>query len=123
MMNACPETFNTLEIISKGHKDKYLGLALYNDTYEAILDLIPKKNTMISEIGCGLRNITKYLLSNNQKLKIEGIDTSEQMVSPARKNHRPAVIDFLKIDTIDGKLDAMMGSFVFHICPNQIVII
>jgi hypothetical protein len=116
MMNACPETFNTLEIISKGHKDKYLGLALYNDTYEAILDLIPKKNTLISEIGCGLRNITKYLLSNNQKLKIEGIDTSEQMVSPA-------VIDFLKIDTIDGKLDAMMGSFVFHICPNQIVII
>jgi len=113
-MNKYQETFNTWNKIAKIYEDTFMELDLYNDTYDILLDLIPKTNASVLEIGCGPGNITKYLLTRNPHLKVKGIDISENMVQLAKKNNPSAlfeVMDIREIDGINAKFDAIICGF------------
>lgn len=113
-MDKYQETFDTWNKIAKIYEDKFMDLDLYNDTYAVFLDLIPKINSTVLEIGCGPGNITKYLLIKNPDLKIKGIDISENMVGLAIKNNPSAefeIMDTRKIHCINDSFDAIVCGF------------
>ncbi|PWI31618.1 hypothetical protein DI383_02820 [Flavobacteriaceae bacterium LYZ1037] len=62
---------------------------LYNDTFDAFFDVLPEANASVLDIGCGSRNITKYLLSKNPKLQITGADLSKNIIALAKKFLKP----------------------------------
>ena len=67
----------------------------YQETFDVFLDLIPKTNSSVLEIGCGPGNITKHLLTKNTDLKIKGIDISENMIELAAKNNPSAEFEIM----------------------------
>lgn len=108
------ESVNTWNKVANSYQEKFMGLDLYNDTYDVFLNLITKKNASVLEIGCGPGNITKYLLSKKASLKIKGIDISENMIALARKNNPSAefeIMDSRNIDNLNIKFDAIISGF------------
>lgn len=94
-MDRYQETFKTWDKIAQIYEDKFMGLDLYNDTYDIFCNLISKNNPYILEIGCGPGNITQYLLAKNPNFRITAIDNSENMIKLARKkqSHRRSTGD------------------------------
>lgn len=112
-MDKYQETFNTWDQVAQAYQNKFMELTLYNDTYDCILNFLAK-DASILEIGCGPGNISKYLLSKQQTLKIKGFDVSEQMVSLAQKNNPLAeyeVMDCRNLDKLNAKYDAIICGF------------
>lgn len=113
-MDKYQETFDTWNKIARIYEDKFMDLDLYNDSYDVFLDMIPKTNSSVLEIGCGPGNITKYLLTKNPDLKIKGIDISENMVEIAKRNNPLAefeVMDVRRLDSLNVKFDAIVCGF------------
>ena len=113
-MDKYQETFDTWNKIAKIYEDKFMNLDLYNDTYDAFVDLLPKANASILEIGCGPGIIPKYLLTKNPSLKITGIDISENMLALAKKNNPSTDFEIMntrKINNINDSFDAIMCGF------------
>ena len=113
-MDKYQETFQTWDKIAKIYQDKFMDLDLYNDTYDAFLDLLPKINSSVLEIGCGPGNITHYLLTQNPDLKIKGIDISENMIELAGKNNPSAefeTMDSRDLHNMNDRFDAIMCGF------------
>lgn len=113
-MDRYQETFKTWNKIAEAYQDRFMNLDLYNDTYDAFLDLLIKKNSTVLDVGCGPGNITKYLLSKNAALKIKGMDISENMIELAKKNNPLAafeVMDSREIDSLTEKFDAISCGF------------
>jgi 2-polyprenyl-3-methyl-5-hydroxy-6-metoxy-1,4-benzoquinol methylase len=113
-MDKYQETFQTWNKIAKIYQDKFLDLDLYNDSYNAFLDLVTKINASVLEIGCGPGNITKYLLTKRDDLKIIGLDISENMIELAKKNNPTAkfeIMDCREIDRLNKKFDAIICGF------------
>ncbi|MFN8864488.1 MAG: class I SAM-dependent methyltransferase [Flavobacteriales bacterium] len=86
-MNKYEETFETWNNIASLYQDKFMGLDLYNETYDFICNTIDKPHAKVLEIGCGPGNITKYLLSKRPDFDIFGIDIAPNMVELARQNN------------------------------------
>ena len=113
-MDRYQETFKTWNKLAEVYQDKFMNLDLYNETYDAFLSLLNKKNATVLDVGCGPGNITKYLLFKNAALKIKGIDISENMVALAKKNNPLAgfeVLDSREIDSLTEKFDAIICGF------------
>jgi len=113
-MDKYQETFQTWNKLAKNYQDKFMDLDLYDDSYTAFLDLVTKKNASVLEIGCGPGNITKYLLTKREDLKIIGIDISKNMIELAKKNNPTAefeIMDCRKIDRLTKKFDAIISGF------------
>jgi 2-polyprenyl-3-methyl-5-hydroxy-6-metoxy-1,4-benzoquinol methylase len=94
---------------------------VYNDSYDAFLELIVKTNASVLEVGCGPGNITKYLLTKRTDLKIKGIDISEHMIELARKNNPTAEfekMDCRQIDSLNKKYDAIVCGFCMPYLSN-----
>jgi ubiquinone/menaquinone biosynthesis C-methylase UbiE len=110
------QTFDNFNRVASIYEDKFMGLDIYNPSYDAFLDLISKADARILEIGCGPGNITKYLLSKLPQLRIEGIDMAPNMIELARKNNPAAkfsMMDARHIDNIGTKFEAVMCGFCF----------
>jgi cyclopropane fatty-acyl-phospholipid synthase-like methyltransferase len=106
-------TFETWNKVAAIYQDKFMGVDLYNDTYDQFCNLV-KPDSKILEIGCGPGNITKYLLSKRPDLRIEGIDVAPNMIELARQNNPSAkfkVMDGREIDTLNEKYDAIICGF------------
>jgi 2-polyprenyl-3-methyl-5-hydroxy-6-metoxy-1,4-benzoquinol methylase len=113
-MDKYQESFYTWNKIAEIYEDKFMDLDLYNDTYDVFLNLIPKTNSSVLEIGCGPGNISKYLLTKNSDLKIKGIDISEKMIELAGKNNPSAefeIMDTREIHCLNDNFDAIMCGF------------
>ena len=114
-MDRYKETFDTWNKIASLYQDKFMGLDLYNSTYDFICNSVKKVNAKILEIGCGPGNITKYLLSKRPDFDILGIDIAPNMVELAKINNPTAafsVMDIRRIDKLKSKFDAIACGFV-----------
>lgn len=108
------ETFDTWNNIAPIYQDKFMGLELYNDSYDFICSFIEKPKAKILEIGCGPGNITKYLLSKRPDFEIFGIDIAPNMIELAKINNPTAhfsVMDFRQISQLETKFDGIIGGF------------
>ncbi|MBK9016952.1 MAG: class I SAM-dependent methyltransferase [Saprospiraceae bacterium] len=97
------------------YQDKFMDMELYNDTYNAFIQLLEKPKSQIFEIGCGPGNITRYLLTKRPDFQITGIDMAPNMVELAKKNNPTAqfmVMDCREIDSLDNHhYDAIVCGF------------
>ena len=85
-MNPQEETIETWNHIAKLYQEKFMDLALYNDSYDYFCRALDKPQAKILEIGCGPGNITKYLLFKRPDFEILGIDVAPNMISLAQQN-------------------------------------
>lgn len=113
-MDKYKETFNTWNNIASLYQEKFMDLAIYNDTYDYICTTISKPDAALLEIGCGPGNITKYLLSKRPDFRVFGIDIAPNMIELARLNNpaaRFAVMDSRQISSLEEKYDGIIAGF------------
>lgn len=122
-MDKYQETFDTWNNIASLYQDKFMDLALYNDTYDYICNSIPKPKAKLLEIGCGPGNIVKYLLSQRPDFDIFGIDIAPNMIELAKKNNPTAnfaVMDSRQINSLDEKYDGIISGFCLpYLSPSE----
>ncbi|PTX44617.1 methyltransferase family protein [Christiangramia gaetbulicola] len=100
---------------ASNYQDKYMNLELYADTLDTFIDILKKDDAKILDAGCGPGNISKYLLDRCPRLKILGIDISENMIALARNNNPEAqfkIMDCRKIDGLSEIYDAVIAGFI-----------
>lgn len=113
-MDPYKETFETWNKVALLYQEKFMGLDLYNVTYDLICNAVVKNKASILEIGCGPGNITKYLLSKRPDFNIFGIDIAPNMIELAKINNPKAnfaVMDSRNISEIETKYDAIVCGF------------
>ena len=113
-MDNYKETFKTWNKVATIYQDKFMDLNLYDETYDFFCEILESANAKILEIGCGPGNTTKYLLSKQPNLRIEGIDIAPKMVELAKINNPSAhfkVMDIRKLNEFNTKFDAIMCGF------------
>lgn len=108
------ETFETWNKLADLYQEKFMHLDFYNETYDFILQALPKPNAQLLEVGCGPGNITQYLLSKNKNLQIIGVDVAPNMIELAQKNNPTAnfqVLDCRAIAQFSQQFDAIIVGF------------
>jgi cyclopropane fatty-acyl-phospholipid synthase-like methyltransferase len=113
-MDNYKHTFQTWDQLASQYQEKFMDLALYNDTYDLFCQEIETRNARVLEVGCGPGNITKYLLSKRPDLQIEAIDISPNMIKLAQANNPTAdfkLMDCREIDTFTIPVDAIVCGF------------
>jgi len=113
-MDKYQETFETWNKIASAYESKFMGLGLYNETYDFICSAIVKENAKVLDVGCGPGNIAKYLLSKRPDLQISGIDIAPNMVKLAKRNNPTAnfkIMDVRNISELKTKYDGIVCGF------------
>lgn len=113
-MDKYTETFRTWNKVAPQYQDKFMDVALYNDTYDFFCGSFSKEHPKILEIGCGPGNMTKYLLSKRPDFQIYGIDVAPQMIELARANNPSAdfaVMDARQIKDLTTTYDGIISGF------------
>lgn len=113
-MDRYQETFDTWNKVAYKYQERFMGLDLYNDSYDQFCDLMSVEQPRILEIGCGPGNITKYVLNKRPNLKISGIDAAPNMVELAKQNNPQAtfeVMDARNIHQINTTFDGVLCGF------------
>lgn len=108
------ETFETWNKVAQLYQDTFMGLDLYNSTYELFCKEIKNEKASVLEIGCGPGNITKYILDKQPSFILHGIDVAPNMISLAKKNNPSAkftVMDCRKIIELQETFDAVVAGF------------
>lgn len=81
------------------------------------------KNPKVLELGCGTGILSQYLLENNSKLRIEGIDISPKAIGVARKTLRKyknahfQAGDALHLPFKSNTFDVVVGNSILHHIP------
>lgn len=107
------ETFETWDKIAKIYEAKFMGLRIYDETYDFFCEQLKDKKSVL-EIGCGPGNISRYLLSKIPDLDLLGIDIAPNMVELASQNNPSAkfqVLDCRSIDVLETKFDGIVCGF------------
>ncbi|MFA7273503.1 MAG: class I SAM-dependent methyltransferase [Crocinitomicaceae bacterium] len=122
-MNNYQETANTWNKMASLYEKKFMHLAIYNVTYDTILDALPLKRAKILEIGCGPGNIAQYLLKKRADLDYLGTDIAPNMVELAQRNNpsgRFEALDGNGIAQLTTKFHAVICGFILpYIAPED----
>ncbi len=108
-------TVNTFDKLAQKYQDKYMDMALYDDTFDIFCQRLNDKDSpSLFEIGCGPGNISRFLLNQCPQLTLHGTDLAPNMVELAKLNNPNAtfeVMDCREIHTVDNRYDAIMCGF------------
>ena len=104
-------TFQSWNSVADLYQEKFMGLDLYNDTYDRFCNLVEKPGATIFEIGCGPGNITKYLLAKRPDFKIEAIDVAPNMITLAKENNPAATFRVMDCRVLDSALTDKQQQF------------
>ena len=95
-MNKSKISITLFDKYATNFQDEYMGLDLYNASFDLFCDSVKGTDPTILEVGCGPGNITKYVLEKRPDFNILGIDLSPKMLDLARANNPTA--DFKLMD-------------------------
>lgn len=112
-MDPYSETQETWNKVAGLYQDNFMHLSIYNHTYDVLCDTL-SPHARLFEIGCGPGNITNYILTKRPDIRVDAIDSSEEMIKLARKNNPSAqftVMDCRAIGVIDKQYDAIVCGF------------
>lgn len=107
-------TFETWDKVASLYQEKFMDLALYNDSYNLFCDAITTREAQILEIGCGPGNITQYLLERRSDFHIKAIDVASNMLRLAKINNPTAhfeQMDCRNIHRLEGLFDGIIAGF------------
>jgi SAM-dependent methyltransferase len=108
------ETFETWDKIASLYQSRFMGLDLYNHTYDFFCNALSGQKPDILEIGCGPGNITKYILTKRADLNVLGTDIAPAMIELAKENNPGArfeVMDCRKISELNAAFDGIVCGF------------
>ncbi|MGJ5641947.1 class I SAM-dependent DNA methyltransferase [Formosa sp. S-31] len=114
-MNSYKVTWNTWNKIAHLYQDKFMDLALYNDTYNKFLKQLNLKYSSVLDVGCGPGNISSYLFSQRPDLNITAIDVAPNMITLARQHNPYAdcfVLKASEISTLNTCFNGIIAGFV-----------
>jgi ubiquinone/menaquinone biosynthesis C-methylase UbiE len=113
-MDRHKDTIDIYNVLAQAYEDKFMNLDLYDDTYDAFCELLPKQSQVL-ELACGPGNITKYFLSKRPDLSIVATDAAPAMVELASKNNPAALcmkLDYRDLPSQNKKVDAIICGFL-----------
>ena len=113
-MDKCLISVGAFDRAADLYEEKYMDLALYNDTYDRLCGYLDVQGASILDLGCGPGNITRYLLSKRPDFHVLGVDLAPNMVSRAKVNNPTAeflVADCRNISAIGRSFDAIICGF------------
>jgi len=114
-MNSKEETLTTWNAIAVEYENKFMPLDIYDSSYEVFCNFVQKASPRLLDIGCGPGNISKYLTDYFPISKIEGVDTSANMIACAKKNVPNG--HFIEMNACDiSKLTGLYDGIVSGFC-------
>ena len=109
------ETQNTWNKIAQLYEEHFMGLNLYDDTYDLFCELLPKESAEILELGCGPGNITQYLAHKRPNDQILAVDYAPNMIELAQHHNSNVefeVLDCRQLDQIQRNFDGIICGFI-----------
>jgi len=113
-MDKNTETFNTWNKVATAYEEKFMQLSIYNKSYDAFMDLLPKDSAAVLDVGCGPGNVIKYMQTMRPNLDFLGLDVSEKMLSIAKKHNPTAKFimgDARQLLKLNLKFDGIVAGF------------
>ncbi|HLP55612.1 MAG TPA: class I SAM-dependent methyltransferase [Fluviicola sp.] len=102
--------------LAEHYQQRFMDVSLYDDSFHAFCNALPKTDAEVLEVACGPGNITKALLAIRPDLKVFGTDLAPAMLDLARINNPTAVfglLDCRDIAALDKQFDAILCGFAF----------
>jgi predicted TPR repeat methyltransferase len=96
------------------YQEKFMSVHLYEDALNVFSKLLPKENAAVLDLACGPGNVAKYLLQQQPKLQLRGIDLAPNMIALAQQNNPAAffeVMDCRAIGNFTQRFDAIVCAF------------
>ena len=87
----------------------------YIETYRYLSSLL-NADAEVLDVACGPGNISKYLIKEKPKLKVHGIDLSQEMINLARSNNPTGIFEIMdgrEISKLNKIYDAIVAGFCF----------
>ena len=106
-------TVNIYNQYVKEYVARFMGLDLYQDTFEPLIELLPP-HVKVLELGCGPGNVVRYLKSKRSDLDILGIDLAPEMIKEAQRQNPDArfeVMDLRLAHQLNQKFNALIAAF------------
>jgi SAM-dependent methyltransferase len=105
----------------KEYVDKFMGLDLYADTFNHLLQLIPLAASVL-DLGCGPGNVVKYLSSRRKDLTFLGVDIAAGMIEEAKRQNPGVcfrVMDIMDMPDVEQAFDVIVGAFCLPYLPRE----
>ncbi len=107
------QTYNN---VAQAYQNKFANDTVYNHSYDLLLKHMGVTHTKVLDVACGFGKITHYLLHENPKLSVLGIDAAENMVNLAEVYNPKAsfrVMDCRKVSNFKQGFDVIIFGFCF----------
>src|SRR5690554_5397591 len=117
MMNMTKKTIQVYNLCANDFVQEYMDIGVFREFIQEFSDLL-KTGAYILDLGCGPGNVGKFLMEQNKRYRLVGVDLSPEMLKLA-KRYVPKG-RFILMDLRDLKLeerfDAVIASFcIIHI--------
>lgn len=107
------KTIHVYNQFVKEYEQKFMTFDLYNDTFDALLDILPSASSLL-ELGCGPGNVLKYFFEQRPDLQSTGVDLASEMLKRAKEINPSAnfiLQDIRNLDTFKESYNAIIGAF------------
>jgi cyclopropane fatty-acyl-phospholipid synthase-like methyltransferase len=107
------ETINIYNNYVDEYVKKFMHFDLYNDTFDFLLELLPKECNVL-ELGCGPGNVINYFTTKRADLTILGVDLAPEMLNQAKKINPESdfqLLDIRNADQIKQQYSSVVGAF------------
>lgn len=107
------------------YQEKFAGLRLYDEGYDAFCRLVTRQRAKLLELGCGPGNLTQALLNRRPDFQIMGLDGAPQMVQLAQnlvQGARFELADVRDLSAHSGPFDGIISGFCIpYLSPAELV--
>lgn len=97
----------------KEYEEKFMLFDLYNDTFDALLNVLPITASIL-ELGCGPGNVINYFLNKRKDLIITGVDLAAEMLKRGKEINPSAdfiLEDIRNLNAFTKQYHAVVGAF------------
>jgi 2-polyprenyl-3-methyl-5-hydroxy-6-metoxy-1,4-benzoquinol methylase len=82
-MDHCALAASAFHKLADRYREKFMDLALYDDSYRGFCELLPQGLARVLDAACGPGNVSRYLMAQRPDLDLLGIDLAPRMVELA----------------------------------------
>ena len=107
-------TASTFQKLAELYRDKYMGLAIYDESYREFCERLKPGRARVLDAACGPGNVSRYLMAQRADLDLLGIDLAPRMVELAREavpSARFAVQDCRRLLDLQLSFDGIIRAF------------
>lgn len=116
-------TQQTWNKVAQLYEQKFMHTDWYNESYDALCELLIQPSPSILDVGCGPANISAYISNKIPSATITGIDYAEEMIKLAAKNIPSGNfirMDIRNIDKINTSFNAIIAGFCIpYLSPDE----